>query len=118
MRDEQSGTFRQWVEAYTALYTALPGSADVACPHCGQHRLRLVFTGWDRVGFASLWCDACHWGIWLSRARIPEGATVLDPELSETERRAIVPNYRIIPPDEDWDADDEEDDEEEDEERP
>ncbi|MEV0714433.1 hypothetical protein [Asanoa sp. NPDC050611] len=78
----------------------VPGSADVACPNCGQHRLRLVFTG-DGVGFGSLWCDACLWGIFVSRAAIPEGATVLAPDLSEAGRRAIVPNYRIVPPDED-----------------
>jgi hypothetical protein len=69
--------------------------------------LRLVFTGWGGVGFASLWCDACRWGIAVSRAPIPDGATVLAPDLSEGDRRAVVPNYRIVPPDDDEDEDEE-----------
>jgi hypothetical protein len=100
---EDHGTYRRWLDVYGSMYAGLPGAVEVACPNCGQHQLRLVFTGSHGVGFASLWCDSCRWGIAVSRVAIPAGVMVLDPDLPEPERRAVVPNYRVVPPDEDDD---------------
>jgi hypothetical protein len=108
MTERQSATYERWLDTYMKLYDALPDDAlpddaQVPCPNCGQRRLRLVFTGRGDVGYASMWCDACLWGIAVSRVSIPAGGTVLDRDLTDAERRRTVPNFRIVQPGDDDD---------------
>ena len=91
-------TFDDWLDVYEEAFEAIPRDADLACPHCGHHTLRLVFTGdLDRaVGYASFWCDTCLLGIGISRAPIPEGAVVRDIHLPREERLPKIPNFRLV----------------------
>ncbi|GEM_PF-2508235 len=104
-----AASWADWEEAYDRIYGALPEAIQVPCPNCGRDALRIAFTGYadERIGFASLWCDHCLFGISISRCHVPEGVEILPFGLSEAERRAVVPNYRIIPPDNDLGDDDE-----------
>jgi hypothetical protein len=92
-----TATFDEWLVAYDEVYAALPDAADVACPNCGHHTLRLVFTGdLDRaVGFASFWCDTCLQGVSISRAPIPDGAIVKDIHLPLDEQPPEIPDFRL-----------------------
>jgi hypothetical protein len=92
-----TATFDEWLRAYGEVYSALPDSADVACPNCGHHTLRLVFTGdLDRaIGFALFWCDTCLWGISISQAPIPDGAVVRDIHLPLDEQPPEIPEFRL-----------------------
>ncbi|HEX5201754.1 hypothetical protein ACFQS1_30740 [Paractinoplanes rhizophilus] len=92
-------TYEDWMDAYDAAYDALPRDADLACPNCGHHTLRLIFTGdLDRdVGYGSFWCDTCLLGVGTCRTIIPDGAVVRDIHLSSEERVPQIPNFRLVP---------------------
>lgn len=89
-----------WVDAYEQVYRALPARSVVVCPSCGDGFVRVSFTGddQDRVAYASVWCDSCLNGILISRTRAPVGVPMIPPGLPAEERRLLIPNYRIIPP--------------------
>jgi hypothetical protein len=90
-------TFDEWLEAYSDAYEMIPGPLTDACPNCGHHRLRLVFTGdLDRmIGYAHFWCDNCLQGIGISRTTIPAGATVQDIRHPPDTREPKIPNYQL-----------------------
>jgi hypothetical protein len=91
-------TFDDWLDVYEEVYAALPQDAGLACPNCGHHTLRLVYTGdLDRdVGYGAFWCDTCLLGISISRATIPDGAIVRDIRLPSEERLPKIPNFRLV----------------------
>ena len=93
-------TFDDWADAYNEVYDAIPADADVACPNCGHHTLRLVFTGdLERyVGYGMFWCDTCLLGISLCRVFIPDGAVVRDIHLDREDRMPAIPNFRLVHP--------------------
>jgi hypothetical protein len=93
-----TATYDQWLAAYSDVYDAVPGVADVACPNCGHRTLRLVFTGdIDRgVGYGHFWCDTCLKGIGISRAPLPIGATVQDIHLPREDREPKIPNFQLV----------------------
>lgn len=91
-------TYDQWLDAYSAAYDMVPGALVVACPNCGRHCLRLVFTGdlERKVGYAHFWCDNCLQGIGISRTTIPDEAVVQDIHLPREQREPKVPNYELV----------------------
>ena len=91
-------TFDDWLDVYEKAYEAVPSDADLACPNCGHHTLRLVFTGdLERAeGYASFWCDTCLLGIGISRAPIPDGAVVRDIRVPREDRLPRIPNFRLV----------------------
>jgi hypothetical protein len=96
--EEMMSTLDDWFDVYEEAYAAVPHDADLACPNCGHHTLRLVFTadpGRD-VGNGAFWCDTCLLGISISRAVIPDGATVRDRGLPREERLPKIPDFRLV----------------------
>lgn len=91
-------TYDEWLDAYSAAYDATPGLRPAACPNCGQHILRLVFTGdLDRlIGYAHFWCDNCLTGIGISRTTIPDDAVIQDIHLPREAREPKIPNYTLV----------------------
>ncbi|MFC7531842.1 hypothetical protein [Actinoplanes sp. GCM10030250] len=91
-------TYDQWLDSYSAAYDAVPGPLDQPCPRCGNHRLRLVFTGdLERlIGYAHFWCDHCLHGIGVSRTAIPDGAVIQDIRRPRADREPKIPNYRLV----------------------
>jgi hypothetical protein len=93
-----TATIEAWRDAYNEVYDAIPSDADIACPNCGHHTLRLVFTADpDRdVGYGAFWCDTCLLGMSISRVIIPDGAVVRDRRLPRDERRPPIPNFTLV----------------------
>lgn len=93
-----TATYDEWLDAFNVAYDAIPDAIDEACPNCGHHCLRLVFTGDldGGAGYAHFWCDHCLLGIGLSRTVIPDHAVVQDIRLPRDERQPPIPNYRLV----------------------
>lgn len=92
--------FEAWLDAYDAMYAALPARGGATCPECGQATLRLVFTGDPerRLGWAQLWCESCNLGIHISRTAVPDGAPMNDRTAPIADRPHPVPNYTLVTP--------------------
>ncbi|MCT2585905.1 hypothetical protein [Actinophytocola gossypii] len=97
---ETGGQFDRWLDAYEAMYAALPEHGDSTCPNCGQPALRLVFTGEPsrRIGWAQLWCENCQLGIHISRTAVPDDVPMNDRHTPVAERALYVPNYTLVTP--------------------
>jgi hypothetical protein len=91
-------TYDEWLDAFSAAYDAVPGPLQDACPNCGHHSLRLVFTGdlEQLVGYGHFWCDNCLTGIGISRTTIPEEAVIQDIRLPREDREPKIPDYRLV----------------------
>lgn len=91
-------TYDDWLEIYGEVYDAIPRDPRPACPNCGHHTLRLVFTGDPElgVGYGFFWCETCLLGIGICRAPIPDGAIVRDRNLPPDERLPKIPNFRLV----------------------
>lgn len=65
------------------------------CPECGHSRIEYELVGYpeSRMGYALLWCPACHKGMNISRFKVPDGVAMLSFEQAENgegkERPAI-----------------------------
>jgi hypothetical protein len=96
-----SSLWEAWADAYEEIYRVLPVQAEVSCPSYGDGLVRVAFTGEesDRIAYASVWCDNCLNGILISRTRVPAGVPIRPIGLPAKERAAVIPNYKIIPPD-------------------
>lgn len=91
-------TFEQWTDAWNDVYDALPAEPQGACPNCGHHTLRVVFSAKpdSAIGYAAFWCDTCMEGLHISRVVIPERADVRDTSLPSDEREPAIPDYRPV----------------------
>jgi hypothetical protein len=91
-------SFEEWTDAWNDVYDALPGEARPACPNCGHHTLRLVFSAKpdSEIGYASFWCDTCLEGLNISRVLVPVGAVVRDTSVPSEEREPHIPDYRAV----------------------
>lgn len=111
MSSIQHPSYGAWEEAFGDLYDALPDDPHLACPICGKDALRIAFVAdpGTRLGWAYLWCDACHHGITRSRTLAPDAATIVDRNLPAEERLAAVPDFTIVyPPSQEVAEDDDE----------
>ncbi|WP_143133637.1 hypothetical protein [Actinoplanes philippinensis] len=63
--------------------------------------MHITYTGSpeSRIGFATMWCDVGHHGIFLPRVGIPEGAEMLSFDATAEERAAVIPEIDLIPTD-------------------
>ncbi|GID31122.1 hypothetical protein [Paractinoplanes brasiliensis] len=98
---ESQQRWEAWFDAFTRIRDAWPERVEPPCPDGDGGRLHITYTGSpeSRIGFATLWCDAAHDGIFLSRVGIPEDAEMLSFDATPEERAAVIPEIRLIPPD-------------------
>jgi hypothetical protein len=89
-----------WIKVFDRVYANPSAVGAEACPTCEAHTLHVAFTGDedDRIGYASFWCDTSMDGIFTSRIEIPRGVPIIPFGLPPEDRRAIVPNFHVIPP--------------------
>jgi hypothetical protein len=87
-----------WVRAYSRVYQKLPLDAHEPCPNCGHDALKVVFvaTPGERVGYSEFWCANCLFGVWVSRALIPDGVVALPRDLPEEEFARRIPAFTIV----------------------
>ena len=81
-----------WLQLFSAVAKA-PEQLDVAaCPDCGEATLaaRFVASSVDRTGYAALWCRNCGYGIWVSRATVPDG---WDYATFEEAAAGVIPDF-------------------------
>ncbi len=89
-----------WMDAYQEIL-ADPG-ARPGCPSHGDGTVHVAFTGdlETRLGYATVWCDACHEGIAISRGYAPAGLPLLPFGLDPAERARTIPaDVELLPPD-------------------
>jgi hypothetical protein len=91
-------SFEDWLDAFDAVYEAIPDDAGRSCPNCGHDRLNLVFTGDPErmIGYAHFWCDNCREGVGISRVEIPPDAAMRDIHDAPEQRSPRIPNYRLV----------------------
>lgn len=87
----EGGTWEQWMAALEELDQALPERAHPSCPNCGRRELRAQYIGvpTDRIGYAAIWCDHCHWGAYTGRAEIPAAADMPAGHVERGTRTAV-----------------------------
>jgi hypothetical protein len=98
---ESNRRWEAWFDAFTKIREAWPARLDVLCPEGDQGRMRITYTGSPetRIGFATMWCDVGHHGIFLPRVGIPAGAEMLPFDATPEERAAVIPDISLIPTD-------------------
>src|SRR5215207_1381628 len=94
----EGGTWEQGMAALEELDQALPERAHPSCPNCGRRELRAQYIGvpTDRIGYAAIWCDHCHWGAYTGRAEIPAAADMLPFGVSQEVLNARIPDFREV----------------------
>jgi len=72
---DNTATFQDWADALGLLLRSPSERRSFRCPNCGVRALQIVYVGnpESRVGYCSLWCDNCRYGIQPSRVIIPDG---------------------------------------------
>jgi hypothetical protein len=110
MKTGGSDTYPDWTDALDAVLKGLPDRRDVPCPECGVRALRIVFVGnpGTQVGYCSLWCDNCRYGIRPSRVLIPDEAEFLPFDTNPEVVASAIADFREVYPDDDVDDEDEE----------
>ena len=98
---ESNRRWEAWFDAFSRIREAWPARLDVLCPDGDQGRMHITYTGSpeSRIGFATMWCDVGHHGIFLPRVGIPEGAEMLSFDATPEERAALIPDITLIPTD-------------------
>jgi hypothetical protein len=74
----------------------------VECPSCGQTAVDFQYVAdpASRIGYLDIWCGACFKGIHISRARVPEGMSMLDIKSPPDLIAARIPHFIWVLPDE------------------
>ncbi|MEU8657286.1 hypothetical protein [Actinoplanes philippinensis] len=98
---ESNRRWEAWFETFSRIREAWPTRLDARCPDGDQGRMHITYTGSpeSRIGFATMWCDVGHHGIFLPRVGIPEGAEMLSFDATAEERAAVIPEIDLIPTD-------------------
>lgn len=91
-------TYDDWLAAYSDVYDAIPNDPHLPCPNCGHRTLRLIFTGDPdtKIGYGHFWCDTCLHGIGISRAPIPDNATMQNIHQPRDDRTPKIPNFTLV----------------------
>jgi transcription elongation factor Elf1 len=110
VNDDNTATFQDWADALYSLSRSPSERRSFPCPNCGVRALQIVYVGnpESHVGYCSLWCDNCRYGIQPSRVIIPDGVDFFPFSTDPDVVAAAIPDFREVYPDEDVDDEDEE----------
>lgn len=89
--------YNDWINLVPKLVDNLNEIEQLTCPNCGEHKIDYLYIGNEenRMGYLQLWCSHCLKGIYVSRAKAPEGARMVTFEQTD-ERDKIIPAYTFI----------------------
>ena len=107
---ENTATFQDWADTLYLLLHSPSERRSFPCPNCGVRALQIVYVGnpETHVGYCSLWCENCWYGIQPSRVVIPDGVDFFPFSTDPDVVAAAIPDFREVYPDEDVDDEDEE----------
>lgn len=90
--------FNKWLH----LTGKLNQGQNLECPSCGKAAVDFQYVAdpGDKIGYLDIWCGSCHKGVHVSRARVPEGVTMLDIKSPPAAIAARIPNFTWVLPDE------------------
>jgi hypothetical protein len=68
-----------WLKVFVAITDVIPGIPLVKCPNCGEVDIDFQYVGFEesRLGYMQIWCRSCCHGIYLSRVKAPEAASLI-----------------------------------------
>ena len=72
----------------------------LSCPYCGKKEIDYLYIGSkkDMMGYLQIWCNSCNHGVYVSRAKIPESAKMIEFNDNSIDLNTIIPEYiEIIP---------------------
>ena len=92
-----TSTHLTWLKLFAAIAEAPEQLHVAACPNCSEARLaaQYVASSTDRTGYAALWCSNCWYGIWVSRATVPDG---WDYATFEEADAGLIPDFIPVEP--------------------
>ena len=73
---------------------------SLTCPYCGKKEIDYLYIGSkkDMMGYLQIWCNSCNHGVYVSRAKIPESAKMIEFNDNSIDLNTIIPEYiEIIP---------------------
>lgn len=84
----------EWLTSLSKVISEAGNSTE--CPNCasGHLEVRYVVDLDSRIGFVLFWCNACLYGISVSRARAPQGLPV--KSIADPDALAGVPEFTRI----------------------
>lgn len=94
-----ANSWNDWISTYERAYANPPEVQAIECPNCGSRTLSLVFSEKleGGIGYASFWCDACIFGIHISRTQIPDAAQFI-PHDGADGTEIQIKDYTVIWP--------------------
>jgi len=89
--------YKKWIKLIPDL-TDNPEQIELlVCPNCMERKVDYLYIvrGKDRMGYLQIWCNSCLTGIYVSRAKAPEKAKVIDFKQKD-EIMKIIPKYKFV----------------------
>ena len=92
--------FDKWLKLLPGNLNELNKFDFLICPYCGKKGVDYLYIGSkiDRIGYLQSWCNFCYHGIYMSRARIPEGAKMIEMKDKTIDINSLIPEYIEITP--------------------
>ena len=89
--------FDKWLKLLPGNLNELNKFDFLICPYCGKKGVGYLYIGSkiDRIGYLQSWCNFCYHGIYMSRARIPEGAKMIEMKDKTINISSLIPEYEI-----------------------
>ena len=86
-----------WLKVFGAIAKGSQSLEHATCPRCHAPELRAQFVAspTDLIGYAAMWCQNCLHGIWVSRAKVPDGWGY---ETFEDAEGGLIPSFIRIEP--------------------
>lgn len=93
--------FKKWLIEVAAKISGKECEArEIKCPHCNKKNIDYLYIGdkETRIGYLQVWCNNCLNGIYISRAKAPEGLKMISFE-EANDSDNIIPHYHKLTPD-------------------
>ncbi|MFI6173516.1 hypothetical protein ACIBCN_42525 [Nocardia sp. NPDC051052] len=89
-----------WLEVFSGIINDPASLPQTSCPNCAAVPVRVAFIGppGTSAGSGLLWCDACLFGISLSRMNVPNEFEVMSSStpVGDILETASIPDFEVI----------------------
>ena len=89
--------FKNWLSIATHIQDNAENLQRFECPKCGQHQIDYLYSGdlKRKIGYLSVWYQACLHGIRVSRVGIPDG-DFKKVDFEDRDEKFVVPDFKEI----------------------